>query len=242
MRATLVQFPVSHYCEKARWALDHAGIAYDVKNVAFVEHLWAVPRLAKGHKTVPVLVADGVVLRDSNDILRWADAQAKTSLFPTNEPARTEVESFVRFFDEELGRAVRVVAYSHLLPDLGAFRRAAFGELTGARRRLSELAAPLLRAGIRRHYGISRRAARSEETLRTAAERCDRALGRREHLVGDTLTAADVVGASLWAPLLDVPGTPWAGIEVPALAKLRDELMARPIGRWVHGVYARHRH
>ena len=212
-----------------------------MKNVAFLEHLWAVPRLAKGRKTVPVLVAGDVVIADSNDILRWADAQSTTSLFPTNEPARTEVESLVRFFDEELGRAVRVVAYAHLLGDLGAFRRAAFGELAGARRTLSEVGAPLLRAGIRRHYGIARRLARSEETLKLAAERCDRALGRREHLVGDTLTAADVVGASLWAPLLDVPGTPWTGIELPGLVKLRDELMARPVGRWVHGIYARHR-
>ena len=241
MVATLVQFPVSHYCEKARWALDHAGVAYEVKNVAFLEHRWAVPRLSKGQRTVPILVADGVVLADSNDILRWADAQAKSSLFPTRDPDRTDVESLVRFFDEELGRAVRVVAYAHLLPDLGAFRRAAFGELVGVRRTLSELAAPLFRAGIRRQYGISRHLSRSEDTLRLAAERCDRALDGRAYLVGDAFTAADLVGCSLWAPLLDVPGTPWAGVEVAPLAKLRDELLARPIGRWVRDVYARHR-
>ncbi|MCW3023116.1 MAG: Glutathione S-transferase family protein, partial [Conexibacter sp.] len=28
-RPILVTIPISHYCEKARWALDRAGVAYE---------------------------------------------------------------------------------------------------------------------------------------------------------------------------------------------------------------------
>jgi glutathione S-transferase len=30
---TLYQFQFSHYCEKARWALDYKGLAYAPKNL-----------------------------------------------------------------------------------------------------------------------------------------------------------------------------------------------------------------
>ena len=29
----LYQFPISHYCEKARWQLDHKGLAYRTRNL-----------------------------------------------------------------------------------------------------------------------------------------------------------------------------------------------------------------
>src|SRR5438105_14949685 len=75
MSARLVTIPISHFCEKARWALDRAGVQYvEQPHLQFIHILAA--RFAGGARTVPVLVTEaGDVLADSTAILHWADTQ-----------------------------------------------------------------------------------------------------------------------------------------------------------------------
>ena len=54
--ARLITIPISHYCEKARWALDRAAIAYREERHVQIIHRVA-SRRAGGGGTVPVLVA-----------------------------------------------------------------------------------------------------------------------------------------------------------------------------------------
>jgi glutathione S-transferase len=73
--ARLVTIPISHFCEKARWALDRAGVDYSEQPHVQLIHLVAARR-AGGGRTVPVFVTDaGAVLAESSEILRWADAR-----------------------------------------------------------------------------------------------------------------------------------------------------------------------
>ena len=75
MPARLITIPISHFCEKARWALDRAGVEYVEQRHLQVIHVLAARR-AGGGRTVPVLVtAEGRVCPESSDILRWADTQ-----------------------------------------------------------------------------------------------------------------------------------------------------------------------
>src|SRR5207245_725283 len=55
--ARLVTIPISHFCEKARWALDRAGVEYVEHPHLQLVHVVAA-RLAGGGRTVPVLVTD----------------------------------------------------------------------------------------------------------------------------------------------------------------------------------------
>ena len=72
----LVTIPISHYCEKARWALDRAGLAYvEERHVQGVHQLAA--RRAGGDGTVPVLVTDEGVFAESEWIVRYADAHLR---------------------------------------------------------------------------------------------------------------------------------------------------------------------
>ena len=57
MGARLLTIPISHFCEKARWALDRAGIEYVEQPHVQLVHIFAA-RLAGGGRTVPVLVTD----------------------------------------------------------------------------------------------------------------------------------------------------------------------------------------
>ena len=70
----LVTIPISHYCEKARWALERAGIPYREERHVQGIHRVAARRAGGGH-TVPVLVTPEGALGESEDILRWVDGR-----------------------------------------------------------------------------------------------------------------------------------------------------------------------
>jgi len=68
----LITIPISHYCEKARWALERAGLPYrEERHVQGIHRMAA--RRAGGGATVPVLVAGDGVLGQSREILAWVD-------------------------------------------------------------------------------------------------------------------------------------------------------------------------
>jgi glutathione S-transferase len=85
----LITIPISHYCEKARWALERAGLPYrEERHVQGIHRVAA--RRAGGGATVPVLVTPEGVLSDSADILAWVDARTppRQRLFPAEPHAR----------------------------------------------------------------------------------------------------------------------------------------------------------
>jgi len=43
---TLYQFPISHYCEKIRWALDHKGLDYKLVNLLPGFHVSTAKKLS----------------------------------------------------------------------------------------------------------------------------------------------------------------------------------------------------
>lgn len=65
---TLYQFPISHYCEKVRWALDHKKLDYQVKNLLPGMHDGTATKLA-GSSSLPILVHDGQAIQNSSDII-----------------------------------------------------------------------------------------------------------------------------------------------------------------------------
>ena len=85
----LITIPFSHFCEKARWALDRADLAYVEDGHLPLFHAPSARR-AGGRTSVPVLVTDAGPVIDSTDILRWADARgAAPPLFPPGDDDAT---------------------------------------------------------------------------------------------------------------------------------------------------------
>ena len=70
--AILITIPLSHYCEKARWALDRVALSYREEPHAPLLHRLATQRNEAG--TVPVLVHGSSRFIDSTAILVHADA------------------------------------------------------------------------------------------------------------------------------------------------------------------------
>ena len=226
MLARLVTIPISHYCEKARWALDRARIAYREERHVQIVHRVA-SRLAGGAGTVPVLVAPEGVFAQSADILAYADRHTAPGarLYPEEPGLRAEVATLERDFDADLGPEGRRWMYFHILPrrDLGraynctgvpAWERRAFPLMLGA---MSGYVRHLFAIGP--ETGVQAGAA----VQRTFDAVADRLQDGRRYLCGVAFTAADLAFAALAAPAL-VP--PQYGVALPAPDELPPEMAA----------------
>ncbi len=211
MTWTFITIPASHYCDKARWALDRAGIAYVEHGHVPLLH-WREALKQRGTRTVPILVHDGGVATDSTDILHLIDAQlpAERRLFPVDPELRAQVEAWEDRFDKSLGPATRRVVYHHLLIDKPLMVDVLGANTPPHEVTILKLCFPLIAQLMRRGMNITpQKAAQSREKLHAIFADVGAALadGRR-YLVGDRLTAADVAFAALASPMLLPDGHP----------------------------------
>jgi glutathione S-transferase len=247
---TLVTIPFSHFCEKARWALDHARIAYREEGHAPGLHRFAVRRARGAAGSVPVLVLDGGgVLDDSPLIVRWADEQATSDrkLLPQGGRERDEALALEGHLDQNFAPHVRRLAYFHILPDArGAISRMQ-KRVPGIEARLVRVGFPVLRAFMRRAMRIDAKgAARSRDRLRTMVDEVSRRLADgRPYLMGDRFGAADIAFAAFTSPLLLVPEHPVLGDRTSffneGLKAEADAIAGSPAVEFARRIYREHR-
>ena len=202
MTARLLTIPFSHYCEKARWALDRCGIAYDEIGSLPMFHYLA-NRRAGARRTVPVLVDGDTMLTDSTEIVAWADAHRPGTLLPAAPSERAEALALEDDLDRQLGPATRRWGYFYLLPRKDLDRVIARGvprwQVIGLKA-TRPLAIGLLRRGLKANAAG---AERSRQKIEQTFARVDALLadGRR-YLVGARFSVADLTFAALAAPVL----------------------------------------
>ena len=235
----LITIPISHYCEKARWALDRAGVNYQERAHLQVLH-WIPVTRAGGKKTAPVLVWGDRVFTDSADIVEEASARGPSGreLFPDDPAAAAEVRALQSDFDSDLGPEGRRWMYNalHGRRDIAV----AYG-CTGVpawQRRALPFAYPVVVRVIDRYLDVTpATAARSEATVRASFDSVAERLGDgRPYLCGERFSAADLTFASLAAPMLMPPeyGVPLPQPEeLPvAMAATVRELREHPAGAY----------
>jgi glutathione S-transferase len=230
----LITIPISHYCEKARWALDRAGVDYVEQPHLQVIHTFHSLR-AGGKGTVPVLVAGDEVLAESADIVRWACPD----LYPSAEVADLEAH-----FDSELGPHGRLWMYHRTLPQKKLVRRYAPTGVPAWERRAMPVFLPLVDFAIRRRFKITdEKAADSRaRVLAVFDEVADRLADGRRFLTGDAFTAADLAFGALAAAVLVPEGY---GVPLPQPDELREPfadevrlMREHPAGRFALRLYA----
>ena len=238
----LYQLAISHYCEKARWALDHKQLEWRPRTMLPGLHVKPAMKLS-GQSSLPILVDDGQAIHGSSRILDHLDDRyPDRSLTPGEPELRRQALDWERFADERLGDDVRRICYHELLarPDVVIPLIAAGGPWYG--RFLLRRIFPQLERRMRRYMRIdATETARSSERLAAAVRELAQALSGREYLVGDRFTRADLAVSALLAPFVmpDGYGVPWPHELPPALAA-EAERHADVLG-WVRGIYARHR-
>lgn len=244
----LLEFTVSHYCEKARWGLDHLGVPYRPLVVLPGPHIVALRRLGLRRTTVPVLVVPAGPVQGSGAILDVAEEHALNgrTLLPECPEERAAVRAWETRLDREAGETLRRVLYHHLLEqpagviDLWTQGGPWWGSP------LYRAVFPLMAANLRRHYRI--RPDRVEASLAVfdaLADDLDAALTRGPWLVGERFTRADLTAAALLAPLVmpEEHRVRWPSEgALPAGARtLRERYTERPFFLWTLKTYRDHR-
>ena len=77
----LITIPISHYCEKARWALEYLQIPF--QEFAQMPPFHQIPAKQYGGTTLPILITGTRIIRDSTEILRYLDTLQPGKLYPT---------------------------------------------------------------------------------------------------------------------------------------------------------------
>jgi glutathione S-transferase len=235
----LVTIAPSHYCEKARWALDRVGARYREEPHLPILHFLATVRPGRKSRTVPILITPHGELTDSTDILRHLDGWVteKERLYP--EAHRAEVEELEELFDSELGPATRRWGYCWVLDHPAAFRAMFDNGGPRAERIAFRAAEPLITRAMRQAFKVSEKGkARSLERIQSVFAKVEsRLAGGKKFLVGDRFTAADLTLACLAAPALGPEGykaqTPPRHILPMEMQKQMDALRATPTGEHV---------
>lgn len=255
----LLTIRVSHYNEKARWALDRAGLAYDERPWMPLLHMPAVaarvlPRRAGARDktstrlSTPVLVTDDELVTDSSDIVAFASREGRDPSGSLVDDA--EAVAFDRRLSGRFGADTRMLAYAYLLPERHLFVELGERSVPAAQAKLFRLLAPMIGRMLHTRMRLDPEQvgkARSRVMAEFAAI-SERLADGRPYLLGDRFTAADLSFAALSAPVLMVQPSEGFGAwlpgpeQVPAgLRELSEELRVTPAGRFALRMFAEER-
>lgn len=203
MSIILHQFPISHFCEKVRWALDYKGIDYEANNLLPGLHVKTTTKLAKS-SAVPVLQHNGEAIQNSSVILDYLEHEFPAKpLTPSDPKLLAEVKEWEDFCDKELGPTVRCFCY-HILLDRPNIVIPFFTQ--GAAwwtPYFLKVIFPKLAVKMRAWMKINEQSAQeSQQRIEAALDKINAHLNGRDFLVGDQFTRADLTAAALLAPLL----------------------------------------
>jgi len=241
---TLHQFQLSHYNEKARWALDFKGVAHLRKSLLPGPHAISMMRLS-GQRSVPVLSIDDDVVAGSGKIIDALEKRfPQPALYPIDEDQRSEALETAKWFDEEIGPQIRRAYFFDVLPGSSYAAEGFMIGRSGLTRTVYRAVFPAIRAVMIRSMKVDAAgAAVGVDKTKEAFERVARQSAATGYLVGNTFSVADLTAAALLSPAvmpeefpyrLPEPRSP--GVE-RWLARWKDHAGVA----WVLEMYRRHR-
>ncbi len=235
---------VSHYNEKARWALDHKGVPHLRRAVTAGDHRRIAKRLTGG-ATFPILELDGRAIGDSTRIIAELERRhPRPALYPADPAQRRRALELEDFFDEELGPYTRLLFLAHALGDRALTRRAFAPDVSLGRRVVGTLTWPLVKRRVRADFGIDDLSVEHAfQKVRAAGERFAAEVGPDRYLVDHGFTVADLTLASLLAPVVAPEQFPYAQPQRghPLVAPVVDAIAESGMADWARWLYARHR-
>jgi len=214
----------SPYSERLRWVLDAKGVQYTRRGyqiIAGEEEL----RGNTGFSTVPVLIADGHVIGDSNAAADWVETQHPTpALLPADPRQRAQVRAFELAVTEAMGPFARLMMIG----------------------RWHQLGLAPLADHFASKYGWS---AHTERQAKAVLDRfvpdLAQAVTAAPYLVGDSLTRADITVAALLATVMGHPDNDLFELDDgtrPMFSPvIDDEATLGALRTWRDGMYRKHR-
>ncbi len=244
---TLYQFPLSHYCEKARWLLDHKELDFVAQNVTPGVHR-AFAQLKTGQNKLPILKDGEKYIAGSTAIALYLDDVYPEHRLIRGDTAQREKIIEIDGIANELGIHVRRWGLAHALVDGDESIEIIIGE-KGYLRQFEKLSKPIIKGLMSKHYQLdNEKVEQAKYSIDLAVENLNQMLianGCR-YFVGDRLGLADIAVCSILAPLLELPSTPWEREHTEhnavELVKFSEHLLELPLGQYIKRIYATERH
>ncbi|NNG77400.1 glutathione S-transferase family protein [Acinetobacter sp. ANC 4277] len=239
---TLYQFPLSHFCEKARWLLDHKELDYVAHNLIPGVHR-AFAQLKTGQNRLPILRDQDRWIADSTEIALYLDKVYPEHALLRSDLQQRELALEINHQATELGRHVRRWGLAHTLTESEESLDILIGE-KGYLRQFEKYSKPIIRALLSKGYQLNAdKVAESKQRMDALVELLNQRLieNHGRYFVGERLGLADIAVCSMLAPLLEIPGTPWekehAEILSDEFKKYKENLTELPIGQYVLRIY-----
>jgi glutathione S-transferase len=245
----LWQITISHYSEKARWALAYKGIDHQRRSSLPGAHIPLALWLTRGDSvTLPILQMDGRTIADSTAILAALEQRhPEPPLYPADPEQRRRALDLEDFFDEELGPHARVLPFHELINEPDLFAEVASRAVPGPLGKAKRFTGAYARAYTSLRWGANDDAAAqtAREGILAAMDRLEAELAANggSYLVGETFSVADLTAASLFYPIVGPEEGPLAADQPSpaAFERFRDSIRDRPGFRYVEEMFRRHR-
>ena len=243
----LWHLPTSHYSEKVRWALEHKRIPHTRRTPTTIPHFVVARALTRGEaRTFPVVeLPGGSVVGDSTANIAALEREfPRPPLYPADPADRARALELEEWYDEHLGRDIRVLALHEVRHDPARLEQLASAHIPPHMKPFPGLWAKGFGASISMRYGLDKPGAAdaARAGIAKAYDHLERTLGVRAYLVGDRFTVADLTAASHFYWLQQPPEGPHVVDRLPdRLAAFVEQFTDRDGYRWVLEMYRRHR-
>ena len=237
---------VSHYSEKARWALEYKSVEHERRAPPPGLHIPVAFWLTRGRAiTLPILGLDGARIADSTAIIAALEQRfPQAPLYPPEPELRDRALEIEEWFDQELGPYMRRLAFHELRRDRERLAEVGAQAAPALTARLGRAAVPYSRAftALRYRADSVQAAEHARQKILAALERLEVELGDEDYLVGGRFTVADLTAAALFYPLVLPPEAPAVVKQMPEpYERFRAPLRSRRGYRWVEEIFHRHR-
>lgn len=238
-------FLISHYCEKARWALDLCEIDYQLNLLSPLSHSKTAKEIGAQSAALPILQTTTGVIQGSASIIEWASSQAckngKSGLSIT--PESTLIE---KRLDDVLGVHARRWFYSEALLDCPESVKPVFAVGSGFLKRAAlSLAWPKVVATMIKRMDLGPDQELESRTIVSGELDWLESMldDRSDYLVEGSISNADIAAASLIAPMFVPPNHPAATIITvpPRAAATASQWRSRPVANWLMKLYQENR-
>lgn len=241
----LHMFPMSHYNEKARWALDYKGIPHTRIPYMPGPHAGKIKKLSGQEQTPVVRFADGDVLAGSTDIVLELEMRfPKPALLPADEDLRQQAMDIVEKFDGDIAVKERRSLFVHLIEEPDYLCAMFSRGQTPVKRFIYRRMLPLVKGMMRSKMDIHADALEEGNALtREAFDFVAEQSAATGYLVGDQFSIADLTAAAILAPSVEVPH-PDMQKPVPVVPRVQaylDQFADHPGAAWVKSMYQKHR-